>query len=239
MAIHACQRVPVQAPPDRVIRERQQNTVASVVAWYNDERVARQQMQRREAPLAQRGNEPMPVFAAMALTAKQEAFAHAVAKGENASDAYRAAYDAKNMSAAAIHVAACRLLKDPKIVLRVEELRAPAVKTTRLEIEEILCQLACVLRSDARRLFRPDGTLIPVRELDDATAAAISSIDLDEKGRPKKIRLWSKTDAIDKAMRHLGLFERDNGQRMPNLAIQVNLVGPEPKPVEAQAKTLL
>jgi hypothetical protein len=35
-------------------------------------------------------------------------------------------------------------------------------------------------------------------------------------------------------MRHLGLFERDNGQRMPNLAIQVNLVGPEPKTVEAK-----
>jgi hypothetical protein len=35
-------------------------------------------------------------------------------------------------------------------------------------------------------------------------------------------------------MRHLGLFERDNGQRMPNFAIQVNLVGPEPKTVEAK-----
>ena len=40
--------------------------------------------------------------------------------------------------------------------------------------------------------------------------------------------------AIDKAMRHFGLFERDNGQRMPNLAIQVNLVGPEPKPADTK-----
>ena len=29
----------------------------------------------------------------------------------------------------------------------------------------------------------------------------------------KKIRLWSKTDAIDKAMRHLGLFEKGNRQQ--------------------------
>lgn len=98
------------------------------------------------------------------------------------------------------------------------------MKAARLEIEETLRQLACVLRSDARRLFRPDGSLIPVHELDDATAAAISSIELDDQGRLKKIRLWSKTDAIDKAMRHLGLFEKNNRQQGQNLAIQVNLV---------------
>jgi len=170
----------------------------------------------------------------MALTAKQEGFAVACAKGSNASHAYRAIYSTGRMSAKSINEEASHLLANPKVASRVAELRAPAMKAARLEIEEILCQLACVLRSDARRLFRPDGSLIPVHELDDATAAAISSIELDEEGRPKKIRLWSKTDAIDKAMRHLGLFERDNGQRMPNLAIQVNLVGPEPKPADTK-----
>ena len=85
------------------------------------------------------------------------------------------------------------------------------------------------------RLFRPDGSLIPVHELDDITAAAISSIELDDEGRPKKIRLWSKTDAIDKAMRHLGLFEKGNRQQGKNLAIQVNLLG-APAPREVRAK---
>ena len=69
-----------------------------------------------------------------------------------------------------------------------------------------------------------------MHELDDATAAAVASIELDENGRPKNIRLWSKTDAIDKAMRHLGLFEKGNRQQGQNLAIQVNLVGaPAPR----------
>jgi phage terminase small subunit len=117
------------------------------------------------------------------------------------------------------------LLANPNVASRVAEFRAPAMKAARLEIEGTLHQLACVLRSDARLLFRPDGSLIPVHELDDATAAAISSIELDAEGRPKKIRLWSKTDAIDKAMRHLGAYERDNAQRSENLAIQVVLVG--------------
>ena len=167
---------------------------------------------------------------AMALTAKQEAFAVAVAKGSNASDAYRTVYSADRMTAKSINEAASRLLANSKVSARVSELLAPAVKDARLQIEETLRQLTCVLRSDARRLFRPDGSLIPVHQLDDTTAAAISSIELDEKGRLKKIRLWSKTDAIEKAMKHLGLFERDNSQKAPNLALQVNFVQAPPKP---------
>jgi phage terminase small subunit len=170
----------------------------------------------------------------MRLTSKQEAFALAYCRLMNASDAYREAYHAGNMTPKTINEAASRLLKNSKVSARIAQLREPAIKASRLEIEETLHQLACVLRSDARRLFRPDGSLIPVHELDDATAAAISSIELDEKGRPKKIRLWSKTDAIDKAMRHLGLYERDNRQQGQNLAIQVNLVG-APPPRELQA----
>jgi phage terminase small subunit len=171
----------------------------------------------------------------MALTAKQEAFAVALAKGSNASDAYRAVYSAGRMTAKSINEEACHLVANPKVASRVAELREPAMKAARLEIEDTLRQLACVLRSDARRLFRPDGSLIPVHELDDATAAAISSIELDEEGRPKKIRLWSKIDAIEKAMRHLGLFERDNGQKAPNLALQINLVQAPPARINGPA----
>ena len=34
--------------------------------------------------------------------------------------------------------------------------------------------------------------------------------------------------AADKAMRYLGMYERDNRQRAPSLAIQVNVEGPPP-----------
>jgi phage terminase small subunit len=172
----------------------------------------------------------------MALTPKQEEFARACAKGETASAAYRTAYNANNMSAAAVHVSACRLLKNPKVTLRVEELRAPALAAARLDVEETQRQLACVMRSDARKLYRPDGSMIPVHELDADTAAAIASIEVREEfegrgknrklvGYTKKIRFWDKNAAIDKAMRQLGQFERDNTQRSDNLSLQVMLVG--------------
>jgi phage terminase small subunit len=173
--------------------------------------------------------------AAAGLTAKQEAFAMAVAKGSKASDAYRAVYSAQRMTPKSINEEASRLMANPKVASRVTNLRVPALEVARLEIEETLRQLAWVLRSDPRRLFRPDGSFIPVHELDDATAAGISSIELDADGKPKKVRFWSKTDAIDKAMRHLGLFERDNREQGRNLAIQVNLVG-APGPNEISAK---
>ena len=81
------------------------------------------------------------------------------------------------------------------------------------------------------RLFDEEGTLIPVHKLPPEVRAAIASIEFDvETGSVKKLRFWDKNSAIEKAMKHLGLFERDNNQRGPNLAIQINLVGPEPKP---------
>src|SRR5215813_12007798 len=88
----------------------------------------------------------------MALTAKQEAFAIACAKGENASEAYRAAYESRRMMPKTINEAACRLLANSKVAARIAELRERALKAARLEIGETLRQLTCVLRSDARRL---------------------------------------------------------------------------------------
>ena len=57
------------------------------------------------------------------LTAKQEAFAQGVgSRGETLAASYRAAYDAANMSQAAIHVEACKLMALPAVAQRVNVL---------------------------------------------------------------------------------------------------------------------
>ena len=48
----------------------------------------------------------------------------------------------------------------------------------------------------------------------------------DRTGRTTKLKVWDKNAALEKAMKHLGLYEKDNSQRAPNLALQVVLVGP-------------
>ena len=59
----------------------------------------------------------------MTLTAKQEAFAQAVANGLNHSDAYRTAYKPKPMSNLALHVRAYEVATNSKVIVRVAMLK--------------------------------------------------------------------------------------------------------------------
>ena len=192
----------------------------------------------------------------MSLTAKQEAFALAVFKGASGSDAYRAAYNTKGMSPGAINVEASRLMANPKVALRLAELRAPVAKAAQLTVEGTLREVGSILHSDPRRFYNADGSVKPPHEWDDAMAASVASVEAIPVvlvpasedapavlGHKYKIKLWNKNDAADKVMRHLGLFEKDNKQRQDNLALQINLVGPDPaasaKPVDVVVRANL
>lgn len=58
------------------------------------------------------------------LTAKQEAFAQAIADGLGQADAYRFAYDAENMKDESVYPQASKLMKNPKVATRIGELKA-------------------------------------------------------------------------------------------------------------------
>lgn len=77
----------------------------------------------------------------MALTPKQENFCLAYLETGNASEAYRRAYDAENMSPNALNREACVMLDNPKIALRLEELRAPVREKALLTLESHLARL--------------------------------------------------------------------------------------------------
>lgn len=105
-----------------------------------------------------------------------------------------------------------------------------AFENSRLTNERILQELERIVVSDIRKLYDDKGRRLEIHELDDDTAAAVSSVDYSE-GELSKVRLHDKLVAIKQAMQHRGMFERDNAQRSPNLAIQVNLVA-TPKKIE-------
>lgn len=69
------------------------------------------------------------------ITAKQDAFAQAIADGMNQSEAYRLAYSVREgTSTATIAASASRLMADPKIAARIGEIRnimAEAIAWTR------------------------------------------------------------------------------------------------------------
>lgn len=62
------------------------------------------------------------------LTAKQEAFAQAIASGKTQADAYRLAYNADKQKDATLWSNASRLMADSKVLARVDELRGKLEK---------------------------------------------------------------------------------------------------------------
>ena len=77
----------------------------------------------------------------MALTIKQEKFCMVYVETGNASEAYRQAYNAENMSNEAIGVEACRLLDNPSVSLKVKELKSGHIKRHELTIDDLVSEL--------------------------------------------------------------------------------------------------
>jgi phage terminase small subunit len=161
----------------------------------------------------------------LSITPKQEAFALAYIKLQNGSAAYRAAYNTTNMNPKTVNEATSRLLKNSKVAARIVELKAPAIAAAGLSVERTLREIARIAYADPRRLFRADGTLVPIVKLDEDAAGMIAAIEVDEDGRTTRVRMWDKNQALEKALRYLGLYERENTQRSENLELQVVLVG--------------
>lgn len=76
------------------------------------------------------------------LTPKQEAFAQAVASGKSQSDAYRAAYTVRESTKPeSVNQAASKIMADPKVATRVEELRKPVVEAAQITLASHLQRL--------------------------------------------------------------------------------------------------
>ena len=118
------------------------------------------------------------------------------------------------------HVRGAELVKDRKVAAELERRRAEAAEKAKLTADEVLVSLARALRFDPRKLFQPNGTLKPIAELDDDTALVLQSLEIDEIlkeraviGHTKKVKATDRNVAREQAMRHFGLYDRDNRQR--------------------------
>lgn len=76
------------------------------------------------------------------LTSKQEAYCQGVgARGETLAAAYRAAYDASNMTPHTIHNEACKLMSNPAVAARVNALVLAKQAKTSLDSTRILAHV--------------------------------------------------------------------------------------------------
>ena len=91
------------------------------------------------------------------LTLKQEKFCHYYVDTDgNASEAYRMAYDAAKMKPESIWVAACILLKDYKVSIRINEIRAKRSKESEVKRATVEKVLMDIILSDPSDLYIVD-----------------------------------------------------------------------------------
>jgi phage terminase small subunit len=162
------------------------------------------------------------------LPLKQRRFADEYCIDLNATAAYlRAGYTARGNSAEA---AASRLLSNVKVQSIIEQRQKEIARQCEVTAEKVLRAISAVAFSDVRKLFHEDGSLKSIHELDDATAAAIASIEFDAAG-VRKIKIWDKNSAHERLCKHLGLFSEDNRQKPSNPQnILISFVSPQEKP---------
>lgn len=124
---------------------------------------------------------------------------------------------------------AFRLMKMQDVKDALRERQDKLARKHELTTESVIAELSKIVHADPRRMFADNGTILPVKDWPDDVAGMVASVEVDElfdgtgkdrtwTGYTKKVKLWDKNSAIEKAMKHLGLFAEDNKQRAGALA---------------------
>jgi phage terminase small subunit len=161
------------------------------------------------------------------LTLKQEKFCLEYIETGNASEAYRRAFNTERMKPETVNRNAKAMIDDSKIATRLQALKKPVIEKMELNLEKVLTENMHLAFFDIRTMFNENGTLKPVSEWSDSIGASVKSIEVNELfegsgqdririGETKKIAFWDKGAAIDKLMKHLGAYEKDNKQKENN-----------------------
>lgn len=143
------------------------------------------------------------------LTARQQRFTEEYLIDLNATQAARrAGYSAR--TAADI---GRQLLRKAPVAERIQAAMAQRSVRARVTQDRVLQEVARLAFLDIRKAFNVDGTLKPLHEMDDDTAAALAGLDaveLSQDGAPvgslKKLKLADKKGALELLMRHMGMF---------------------------------
>lgn len=147
------------------------------------------------------------------ISAKKQRFVEEYFLDWNATRAARrAGYNEKTAGSVG-----ARLLKDAQVAHLIAEKRTELTERTHKAVEDMVLTPAKALLANARiatfdirKLFDEDGRRIPIHKLDDDTAAAIVGYEDTLVGT--KLKIADKGAALEKAFKHLGLYQLDNEQ---------------------------
>lgn len=145
------------------------------------------------------------------LTPKQERFTLHYFEHGNGAAAYRSAYPRSvNWTEGAVSVQVNKMLKHPKIVLRLEELKASQQKRTEINADYVLKRAVGILEADLSELYEPDGELKPINQWPKELMPIVAGIEVTElksgdetiSRQVTKVRLSERTKMLDLIAKH-------------------------------------
>ncbi|MBU3887630.1 terminase small subunit [Methylosinus sp. KRF6] len=149
------------------------------------------------------------------LNARQQRFVEEYLIDLNASAAYqRAGYTARGNAA---EVNAAKLLRNTQVAAAIELAMSERSLRTEITADRVLKELSCLSFFDIGDAFNPDGSLKRLYEMREDLRRAIAGFEVTEIhnedgvviGHTKKVKFADKIGALEKVMRHLGMFDKD------------------------------
>lgn len=170
----------------------------------------------------------------MALTPKQEKFCVEYIKTGSKSEAYRIAYNTSKMTDKSVNEVACQMFSDINITSRVKELQNETLERNKIDIDELVKVLANIVRFDIAELYDENDNLKSIHDIPKEHREAIEELSVFEEyqgvgkdreliGFTKKIKASGKQGAVDKLLKHLGGYEKDNSQKKIAERVIVNM----------------
>lgn len=170
----------------------------------------------------------------MQLTAKQQKFCDEYLVDLNSTQAaIRSGYS--KSSAKSI---GSENLSKPDIQAYLQKKRKNWANKLEVTQERILTEYARIAFSDIRKYYNEKGMMLLPSEMDDDAAAALAGIKVYEEfefdmdgnrnhvGDTKEVKIHNKIQALDSLAKHLGMFEKDNQQRKPEVKLDISTLSP-------------
>lgn len=152
------------------------------------------------------------------VTSQQEIFCQNVAAGKSQAESYRTAYPkSKKWKDEAVWVESSKMMNQPNVSLRIDELRERHLKRNEVTLDEVLKEMAKWLRFNLKTIIKPDGTMKGFDEMTEDEAACISEFQIEEIwtgrgeeremiGYLKKVKLIDKRAVSDQFMKKFGAY---------------------------------
>lgn len=150
----------------------------------------------------------------MGLRGKQGLFVAEYLKDLNGKQAaIRAGYSPRSAESTA-----STILRNPKVQAAIAEAQQRRSERIELKADDIVRELLRFAKTDIRKAFDKDGRLLPIHEMPEDVAHAISGIEVLEEwgpdgeggrvpiGEVKKVKFWDKVKGLELLGRHLKMF---------------------------------